>query len=55
MSTVLCAGNLAVSDLCLVLVACPITLYKILVISWILPPSNTLCVISEFLPLLFRS
>ena len=52
---VIMRGNLAVSDLCLVLLACPVTLYKILVIRWLLPPSQPLCVLSRVLPLLFRS
>ena len=43
------------SDLCLVLLTCPLTLYKILVIRWLLPPLQPLCVLSQLLPLLFRS
>ena len=45
--------NLAVSDLLLVLLACPLTLLQVATTSWPLPSVPLLCQLATFLPLLF--
>lgn len=45
--------NLAVSDLLLVLLACPVTLAQISASSWPAPSLQPLCQLATFLPLLF--
>ena len=45
--------NLAVSDLLLVLVACPVTLVQVCTTYWPLPSMPILCKFASFLPLLF--
>ena len=45
--------NLAVSDLLLVLLACPITLAQVTTSHWPGPPISSLCKLAMFLPLLF--
>ena len=45
--------NLAVSDLLLVLIACPATLAQVYSSNWPLPPLSVLCKLAAFFPLLF--
>ena len=45
--------NLAVSDLLLVLLACPVTLAQVSASSWPAPSLQPLCQLAMFLPLLF--
>lgn len=45
--------NLAVSDLCLVVLGCPATLVQVCFPAWPLPDVSVLCQVLHFLPLLF--